>query len=225
MAEEPRLFLRSALFGILMAAIYWLVSGDIAGTVLLGAFGLSAMFLAAILFGRWRAAGGELDTRPQRLLGLETLDESSRIIPEVTRFPSPGLAPLLAGIGVSLAALSLPWGPGFFVAALPFLLLAAWSWYRAAFWEFPGWARRAEESEASAVPADARPEAPTTTPAAPLQPTESKPDPTESTPDPTESTPDPTESKLSGGAVGRSALWFALATVVVIGVIVAPRGD
>ena len=78
MAEEPRLFLRSALFGIVMAVIYWLVTRDIVGTVLLGAFGLSAMFMTAILFRRWRAAGGQLDPQPQRLLGLETLDESAR---------------------------------------------------------------------------------------------------------------------------------------------------
>lgn len=148
MAEEPRLFLRSALFGIAIGVIYWLVTREVAGTVLLGAFGLASMYLAGMLFGRWRGTGGRLDWQPRRLIGLETLDGEPRLIPEPTRFPGPSLAPLLAGVGLALVALGLPWGPGFFVVAIPFLLLAASSWYRAAVAEFPGGTTRPPTLEA-----------------------------------------------------------------------------
>ena len=139
MAEEPRIFFRSAVFGLVVMALYWWTSQEVAGTILLGAFGLTGVLLATLLYRAWRAHGGEPDWRPRRLLGLETIEDAQRVVPEVTRFPSPGLAPLLGGLGLALALLSLAWGPAFIIVALPLLLLASISWYRAAVREYPGW--------------------------------------------------------------------------------------
>jgi len=138
MAEEPRIFFRSAIFGLVVAALYWWASGEIAGTILLGAFGMAGVLLTSVLFSSWRSEGGHVRWRPQELLGLETADPAHRVVSEVTRFPSPGLAPLLGGLGLSLALLSLAWGPAFIIVALPLLILAAISWYRAAVREYPG---------------------------------------------------------------------------------------
>ena len=142
MAEEPRLFFRSAVFGLVVAAIYWLVSGEVAGTILLGAFGLAGVLLTGVLLRAWRSQGGHLRLQPGRLVGLETIDDAQRVVPEVERFPSPGLAPLLGGLGLTLAGLSLAWGPAFIIVALPLLLLAALSWYRSAVREYPGSGQR-----------------------------------------------------------------------------------
>lgn len=138
MAEEPRIFFRSAIFGLVVAALYWWATREIAGTILLGAFGMTGVLLTSVLVRAWRSGGGRLQWHPRRLIGLETVEGVHRVVPEVTRFPSAGLAPLLGGIGLSLAGLSLAWGPAFIIVALPLLLLAAYSWYQAAVREYPG---------------------------------------------------------------------------------------
>lgn len=49
MSEELRFFLRTALYTVLVASIYWFVSYEWAGTFLLGALGLSAIVFVIVM--------------------------------------------------------------------------------------------------------------------------------------------------------------------------------
>ena len=66
MAEEFRLFLRTAAYIVIAGSVYWIVSLEPSGTVLLGA--LAAALVAFILVGRGfshdRSAPGAETTRP-----------------------------------------------------------------------------------------------------------------------------------------------------------------
>jgi hypothetical protein len=141
MPEEIRLFLRTAAFGFGIALVYWIVSGEAIGTILLAAFGLAGAFLVVMLVVQLRAAGRRLTGRPWQWLGLDP-NEAAPIGVEAGRYPSAGWAPLTAGLGVSIAILAAVYGLVFLVLAAPLVLFAARAWlhrasaeYRAQFGE------------------------------------------------------------------------------------------
>jgi hypothetical protein len=141
--EEVAFFARSAVFALVLSAIYWFVSYEWAGTVLLFLFGLGSAG-AALVLGRaaagrdrrssrdagGRAAGADRTRRgdgsdggaaPDGPFG----DESSPI-------PAPSFAPIVFGIGVAVAALGLAFGPWLLLAAVMPIVLGATSWLGAA---------------------------------------------------------------------------------------------
>lgn len=135
MPEEIRLFLRTAAFGFGIALVYWIVSGESIGTILLAAFGLAGAFLVVILVVQLRAAGRSLTGRPWQWLGLDP-NESAPIGVEAGRYPSASWAPLAAGLGVSIAILAAVYGLVFLVPAAPLVLFAARAWLRRASAEY-----------------------------------------------------------------------------------------
>ncbi len=62
MAEEPRIFFRSAVFGFVVVALYWWASQEVAGTILLGAFGLTGVLLATCSLPRLASRTAESPT-------------------------------------------------------------------------------------------------------------------------------------------------------------------
>lgn len=141
MPEEIRLFLRTAAFGFGIAIVYWIVSGEVTGTVLLMAFGLAGAFLVVMLVAQLPTAGRRLTGRPWSWLGLDP-SESPPIGVEPGRYPSASWAPLAAGLGFSIAILAAVYGVAFLVLAAPPVLFAARAWlhrasaeYRAQFGE------------------------------------------------------------------------------------------
>jgi hypothetical protein len=135
MPEEIRLFLRTAAFGFGIALVYWIVSGESTGTVLLLAFGLAGAFLTVVLVAQLRASGRHLTGRPWRWLGLDA-EDTAPLGPEPVRYPSAGWAPLAAGLGISIAILAAVYGPVFLVLAAPLLLFAARAWLKRASAEY-----------------------------------------------------------------------------------------
>jgi hypothetical protein len=141
---EARVFQGIALLALIVAAIYWFVSYEAAGTLLLFGFAVASGIIGLLLANAgsdWRAAAGGQQTRdPERPL----LDERGRI-------PSPTLAPFAVGIGAALALLSLVFGPApLLVGALPLA------------WGAADWLRRASaELDAQEPRADALPDRPT----------------------------------------------------------------
>jgi hypothetical protein len=141
MPEEIRLFLRTAGFGFVIAIVYWAVSGEVLGTILLLAFGLAGAFLVVLLVTQLRAGGRRLTGRPWRWLGLDA-EDTPPLGAEPARYPSGGWAPLAGGLGLSIAILAAVYGAAFLVLATPLLLFAARTWlhrasaeYRAEFGE------------------------------------------------------------------------------------------
>jgi hypothetical protein len=108
--EEVWFFLRIAAYAIFIGTVYWFVSYEAAGTMLLYGFGIAAGFGTLILlFGaRGRRRTGEPSPEPGTEPGLEPDgpfgDESGRI-------PSPTLAPFAVGLGAALLGVGLILGP------------------------------------------------------------------------------------------------------------------
>jgi hypothetical protein len=123
---ETQFFLFLAAFALVIGAIYWFVSYEPAGSVLLIAFGLATGVMGIVLLRTGRPG---VD-RP-------FLDEAGR-------FPSETPAPLAVGAGIALISLATIFGPApLLVGLLPFAW-GAWAWLSGARAEL---ARSAEEDE------------------------------------------------------------------------------
>ena len=134
MPEETRFFLRSAIFGVIITLVYWFVSYETAGTVLLAGFAIASALLAAVLGlpirRELRAKGA------WRWLLLPGSDEESPYSDERGRIPQRSLAPLAAGGGVTLLGLAAVFGPWLALAAVPLLWVGVRGWVRDAMAEF-----------------------------------------------------------------------------------------
>lgn len=122
---EARVFEGISAAALVVAVVYWFVSYEVAGTVLLGGFAVAAGVIGLLLANAgsdWRASESGVGARdPDRPF----LDERGRI-------PSPTLAPFAVGIGAAIALLSLVFGPApLLVGALP-LAWGAADWLRRA---------------------------------------------------------------------------------------------
>jgi hypothetical protein len=123
--EEVTFFARSAIYGIGTAVIYWFMTYEPVGTVLLGAFGGASAALSVILgrrTGRFAAPVARGFARPP------TADWPFGDDPGIA--PTPTLAPLQVGFGALLAALTIPFGPAMLLVAVIPIIAGALSWYR-----------------------------------------------------------------------------------------------
>lgn len=133
---EARFFLFVGAFGLLLGAIYWLVSYELAGTVMLGGFGLGAGLLGV----RLRIE------RPAPAAGQPSRDDVAPDLPKVDtpggpetplrddsgRLPGETLAPMALGLGVALALTAVVFGPWLLVAGIVPFAWGAWTWLAAA---------------------------------------------------------------------------------------------
>jgi hypothetical protein len=135
--HETRFFVFVGGFGLVLAAIYWFLTYELAGTVLLAGFGIGAGLIgialigarpAAVTAGVARDAGedpatGGLDVPVGGTGGVDTpFDDPSG------RLPGESLAPLALGLGVALSATAIVFGPWLLVAGLLPLAWGAWTW-------------------------------------------------------------------------------------------------
>ncbi|HET7028212.1 MAG TPA: cytochrome c oxidase subunit 4 [Candidatus Limnocylindrales bacterium] len=130
--EEARFFGRSAVFALVIAVVYWFVSYEWAGSVLLFGFGLASAVMALFL---GRAAAGQVARRREADPGDGADgpfgDESGPI-------PNPTFAPIVFAAGLALVALGLAFGPWLFLAAVMPIVLGATSWLGSANAEWRG---------------------------------------------------------------------------------------
>lgn len=154
MADEVKLFGRLSLYALVVGTIYWFVSYELAGTVLLLGFGLATGLAFIILFRRDRKVraeraltAGEVpadaasppptgdDLAPDGPFG----DESGPV-------PTRSAAPLVVGFGLAVIALGVAFGPWFAITGLVPVLIGAADWLRAANHELD------QRSEADGLP-------------------------------------------------------------------------
>ena len=133
---EARVFQSIALLALIVGVVYWFVSYEAAGTVLLIGFALASGIIGLLLAragSDWREGSGARgrDYDPERPL----LDERGRI-------PSPTLAPFAVGVGASIALLSLIFGPGPLLVGILPLGWGAIDWLRRARAELDAQERR-----------------------------------------------------------------------------------
>ncbi len=111
MRTVVRVFLASGAFGVLVAAIYWFVSYEWAGAVLLGLMGAAALFVSLYT---WFVTRGRRSLPEDR--GEATPSEGEA--DEIASFTVDSPWPIVFGVGVAVAAGGLVFGP-------PLLLLGA----------------------------------------------------------------------------------------------------
>jgi hypothetical protein len=121
--EEIQFFGRLGAYGIGIGIVYWVLTGEVAGTLLLVGFGLATGVLGALLWrGRPSGEPGPDDGEPS---GGPFHDESGRV-------PGATYAPLEFGFGVALLALALVFGAPMAVASIVPLVAGGIGWLRAA---------------------------------------------------------------------------------------------
>ena len=142
MAEELRFFLRIALFAGLIGAIYWFVSYEIAGTILLLALGASAALFVATIGSLRRSARSDVvpeDGGPalkakvglKRLVGFEEDSDPAAHTPlETEEEPVAHTSawPILTSTTGLLLGVGLLYGPWFWVPGLALAAVVLWGW-------------------------------------------------------------------------------------------------
>jgi hypothetical protein len=130
-ATETRVFLLMAVFGLAVGVVYWFLSYEVAGTVLLIGFGLATAVIAAKL---------AVDRGPRRLArpvapaaDAGSPDAADRPFADDTgRLPDATIAPFAVGAGVALAALGLVFGLAPVIVGLLPLGWGALTWLESA---------------------------------------------------------------------------------------------
>jgi Cytochrome c oxidase subunit IV len=123
MTAEVRVFARMAMFGVAIGIVYWFLTYETTGTVLLLLFGASAAIAALGTYLLQRAGRHPLG----RLDHVELPEELER-----EPVPAPGWAPLGIAIGLGAVALGAAFGPWLTVAGVLFAIWSGKAWLNAA---------------------------------------------------------------------------------------------
>ncbi|MEA2434759.1 MAG: Cytochrome c oxidase subunit [Actinomycetota bacterium] len=130
MAEEVRFFLRTAIYTVLIAVIYWFVSYEEAGTVLFGFVAASALiFIVVTLRLVPRARAKSLS--PKALVGFYDRPEDEAHGPlevDEDAFPVASGWPILAAVAAALAGLGAIFGAWLWVPGLALGLSTLVGW-------------------------------------------------------------------------------------------------
>jgi hypothetical protein len=135
MADEVKLFGRLALYGLVVGTIYWFVSYELAGTVMLLGFGVATGLAFGALFRRERkvrAARNDAPSGPSMADGPDAPGPDGPFADESGPVPERSAAPLVLGFGIAVIALGGVFGPWFAIIGLVPVLIGAWDWLRAA---------------------------------------------------------------------------------------------
>jgi len=143
MPEELRFMLRSAIYSLFVGTVYWFLTYEAAGTVLLVGAGMSAGVMFGALLFEWRRSGHRLSGPVWRWALLPPADAQSGTTDESGRLPRPSLGPLAGALGVALVALSLVFGIWMAVAGIVPALVGLRLWLRDVMAEY----RAVESSE------------------------------------------------------------------------------
>jgi hypothetical protein len=122
LSDEAKVFALMSIFGIVVGTVYWFLTYETAGTILLLGFGLAAGVATAAVFVRSRGARSDAAT-----VGDEVADGES-----AEPFPEPGWAPLIISLGVGGLALGAAFGPWLTIAGLLVAIAGGASWLSSA---------------------------------------------------------------------------------------------
>lgn len=124
MPEELRVFVRAALYFAAVTAIYWLVSDEVAGTLL-----LAGLLVSAVLFvGLARSIGKRPTARPSFVKFDETGADVAPLEIEEEPVVTESPWPLLVAAAAMLVGLGLLYGPWLWVPGAGLAAAAAYGW-------------------------------------------------------------------------------------------------
>ena len=122
--EELRVFLRAALYMALITAIYWLVSDEVAGTLLLGGLLVSSLVFVAL----GRSIGRPPKRRPALLAFDDEGGEEAPLEIEEEPVVTTSAWPLLGAAAAMLIGLGLLYGPWLWIPGAGLAGTAAYGW-------------------------------------------------------------------------------------------------
>ncbi len=136
MTDEAALLLRVSVFGLLAGAVYWLLSYEPLGTVVLLVLGAGPGF-AGLFIVVHRRHSGERGTLPDVLRrfagvpradppGPKTLEDEDLAV-----LPLPSIWPFAASLGLSIALSGLVFGLWLVILGLGVALYSGWGWVAA----------------------------------------------------------------------------------------------
>ena len=135
MIEERRFFLRIVLFAIIAGTVYWFLSYEAAGSVMLVLVGVATIVLIALLrpySDEGDTGSGPLGIAKDLLTFEERSDEvgvtSSPIELAEPIFPSLSLQPVLLASGVAAIAVGMVFGAWLWLPGAFLFAAAAWRW-------------------------------------------------------------------------------------------------
>ena len=141
--QETRFFLLIAGWAGALGVIYWFVSYEVAGTVLLAGLALATGALSVWLMRSQRLRRRRADAGPPELAldrpdtsGGGTAGVDRPFLDEEGRLPAPTVAPFAVGLGVALAALGPVFGLAPVAVGAVSFLWGAGTWFAAAREEF-----------------------------------------------------------------------------------------
>jgi hypothetical protein len=126
-AEELRFFVRTAIFTVLIGTIYWFVSYEEAGSILLAGIVVSAIFFVVVIAAHVRASwrGGR---SIKALLGFADTGPDAPLALEEDIFPTSSAWPLAVSIAGVLVGLGLIYGAWLWIPGAALGLAGAWGW-------------------------------------------------------------------------------------------------
>ena len=124
MTQDVQLFGRMAAFGVVVGAVYWFLTYEVAGTVLLSAFGVASGVAAIAVFAGTRAARRREASPKDHVEWPDPEDDEP--------LPRPGWAPLGIALGLGAVALGAAFGPWLAIAGAFVAVRSAKSWLDAA---------------------------------------------------------------------------------------------
>ncbi len=134
--EEVWFFLRIAAYAFFIGTVYWILTYEAAGTMLLYGFGLAAGFSMLVLGLAARHIRGPDQDAPEgddvAGRGAAALEANGPFGDEGGRIPSPSIAPFAVGFGAAVLALGLVLGPWLIGLGLLVAILGAIQWLAAA---------------------------------------------------------------------------------------------
>ncbi len=125
---EARLFIRMSAFGLIVGVVYWFLTYETAGSVMLTTFGVASGIAALAI-----VLGSRGQRRPAKPAAAGPVGATHKGSEEPV--PRPGWAPLGIAIGLGGVALAGPFGPWLAIAGLFLAIRSAKSWLDASMTE------------------------------------------------------------------------------------------
>jgi hypothetical protein len=126
-----RLFAGMAAFGLLTGMSYGFLTWEVAGTVLLVAFGVASTVAGLAVYLGFRRRGSEGASRSSVVGDSTRTFDRRRVAQGEGRSPAPGWAPFGIAVGLGALAIGAAFGPGLLVLGVIVVGVAARTWLAA----------------------------------------------------------------------------------------------